>query len=124
MRAVRFDHAYMFSYSPREGTPAFDEPETLLAREKQERLERVIELQMTHTEERLDALLDRTEEILIESPSSRDANEWMGKTGDFKKVIVPGVPGVEKGAFVSVKIGERRGLILRGAVQSAALARP
>ncbi len=49
MREVKFDHAYMFAYSPREGTPAFGEPETLGADEKQERLERVIELQMRHT---------------------------------------------------------------------------
>jgi tRNA-2-methylthio-N6-dimethylallyladenosine synthase len=114
MRAVRFDHAFMFSYSPREGTPAFDEPETLTAGEKQARLERVIELQMSHTEARLDALVGRTEEILIESRSTRDAGEWMGKTGCFKKVIIPAAPGVEKGAFVQARIDERRGLILRG----------
>ena len=43
MNEVRFDHAFMFSYSPREGTPAFGETETLTAEEKQARLERVIE---------------------------------------------------------------------------------
>jgi tRNA-2-methylthio-N6-dimethylallyladenosine synthase len=32
MEAVRFDHAFMFSYSPREGTPAFSEVETLTGR--------------------------------------------------------------------------------------------
>jgi tRNA-2-methylthio-N6-dimethylallyladenosine synthase len=119
MRAVRFDHAFMFSYSPREGTPAFDEAETLTPEEKQARLERVIELQMTHTEERLDALVGRTEEILIESTSSRSDSEWVGKTGCFKKVIVPappGIDGLEKGAFVKAVIRERRGLILRGDV--------
>jgi tRNA-2-methylthio-N6-dimethylallyladenosine synthase len=116
MREVRFDHAYMFSYSPREGTPSFDEPETLTPAEKQSRLERVIELQMRHTEERLEGLVGRTEEILIESPSSRSDAEWTGKTDGFKKVIVPVAPGVHKGAFVKAKILERRGLILRGEV--------
>src|SRR5690606_15029421 len=80
MEAVRFDHAFMFSYSPREGTPAFTETETLTPEEKQARLEGVIELQMRHTEERLDALVGRTVEILLESPSSRNDTEWMGKT--------------------------------------------
>ncbi len=118
MEAVRFDHAFMFSYSPREGTPAFDETETLTPEEKQSRLEQVIELQMRHTEERLDALVGRTEEILLESPSSRNDAEWMGKTDGFKKVIVPAVPGRElrKGDFVNARILERRGLILRGEV--------
>jgi tRNA-2-methylthio-N6-dimethylallyladenosine synthase len=109
----------MFSYSPREGTPAFDEPETLTPAEKQSRLERVIELQMGHTEERLDALVGRTEEVLIESPSSRNAREWVGRTGCFKKVIVPeslGIGNLRKGAFVNALIRERRGLILRGDV--------
>jgi tRNA-2-methylthio-N6-dimethylallyladenosine synthase len=119
MEAVRFDHAFMFSYSPREGTPAFSEVETLTAEEKHARLQRVIELQMRHSEERLDALLGRDEEILIESPSSRDANEWAGRTQGFKKVIVPTVPelaGREKGAFVLARVRERRGLVLRGTI--------
>jgi tRNA-2-methylthio-N6-dimethylallyladenosine synthase len=116
MREVRFDHAFMFSYSPREGTPAFEEPETLSAGEKQARLERVIELQMRHTEEHLDALLGREEEVLVESRSSRNAQEWVGKTRCFKKVILPeisGAPEISKGSFVQVRITERRGLVLR-----------
>jgi tRNA-2-methylthio-N6-dimethylallyladenosine synthase len=116
MEAVRFDHAFMFAYSPREDTPSFEEVETLTAADKQARLERVIELQMRHTEERLDALIGREEEILLESPSSRDDREWVGKTRCFKKVIVPAGPGVAKGAFVKARITSRRGLVLRGEV--------
>jgi tRNA-2-methylthio-N6-dimethylallyladenosine synthase len=116
MEAVRFDHAFMFSYSPREGTPAFSEVETLSAADKQARLERVIELQMRHSEQRLDALLGRDEEILLEYPSSRDANEWIGRTQGFKKVTVPLVPGVGKGDFVTARVRERRGLVLRGEI--------
>jgi len=114
MREVRFDHAYMFSYSPREGTPAFEETETLSAEEKQSRHERVMEVQMRHTEERLDAMMGREEEILIEERSSRNDREWMGKTRCFKKVILPETPGMKKGSFVQARILERRGLVLRG----------
>ncbi len=116
MEAVRFDHAYMFAYSPREDTPSFEEVEILTAADKQARLERVIELQMRHSEERIDLMLGREEEILIETTSSRDDQEWVGKTGCFKKVIVPVAPGVAKGAFVRARIVERRGLVLRGVV--------
>jgi tRNA-2-methylthio-N6-dimethylallyladenosine synthase len=116
MEAVRFDHAFMFAYSPREDTPSFEEVEILTAADKQARLERVIELQMRHSEERLDAMIGRVEEILIEATSSRDEQEWVGKTQCFKKVIVPYVPGVAKGAFVTARITARRGLILRGEV--------
>jgi len=78
---------------------------------------------MRHTEERLDALLGREEEVLIEARSTRNAREWVGKTRCFKKVILPersGISGMEaepeisKGSFVQARITERRGLVLRG----------
>ena len=111
---VGFDSAYMFSYSPREGTPAFAEPETLDAREKQERLERLIQVQMAITEKKLEAMAGRIEEVLVEAPSSRDSREWVGKTGCFKKVILPAAPGVAKGALVKARILSRSGIVLRG----------
>ena len=113
---VRFDSAYMFSYSPREGTPAFEETETLTAAEKQERLERLIHLQMGISEKNLEGMVGRTEEILIEDLSSRNDAEWFGKTGCFKKVIVPYVPGMDKGSMVRARILSRSGTVLRGEV--------
>ena len=89
---VGFDSAFMFAYSPREGTPAFGETETLTAEAKQERLERLIALQMRITEKKLDAMAGRVEEILIEDRSSKDAAEWAGKTSCFKKVVLPDAP--------------------------------
>jgi tRNA-2-methylthio-N6-dimethylallyladenosine synthase len=113
---VGFDSAFMFSYSPREGTPAFEEPETLSAEEKQHRLEGLIQLQMGISEKRLDAMAGRVEEILVEDRSTRNRHEWIGKTGCCKKVIIPEAPGLElaKGSLVRTRILSRSGLILRG----------
>lgn len=111
---VGFDSAFMFAYSPREGTPAFGEPETLTAAQKQERLERLIALQMGITERKLDAMAGRVEEVLIEDRSSRDRSEWVGKTSCFKKVIIPDAPGLGKGALARVRILGRSGIVLRG----------
>lgn len=111
---VGFDSAFMFSYSPREGTPAFDEPEILTPEEKQDRLERLIRLQMGISEKRLDAMAGRVEDILLEDRSTRDRAEWIGKTGCCKKVIVPDAPGLEKGSLVPARILTRSGLVLRG----------
>lgn len=111
---VKFDAAFMFSYSPREGTPAFAEPETLSPREKQERLETLIAAQLRITEHRLDAMVDRTEEVLVEDISSRSAREWVGKTGCLKKVVFPFIPGLAKGDLVPVRILSRSGITLRG----------
>ncbi|MEO6096178.1 MAG: tRNA (N6-isopentenyl adenosine(37)-C2)-methylthiotransferase MiaB [Fibrobacteria bacterium] len=117
---VGFDSAYMFQYSPREGTPAFMEGETLTAAEKQERHERLVQLQMGISERNLDVMAGRVEEILIEDRSSRDANEWIGKTGCCKKVIVPHAPGLAKGSLVPARILSRSGLILRGETTGSA----
>ncbi len=114
MRLVRFDHAFMFSYSPRLGTPAAAEAETLSAAEKQQRLEQVIELQMGITEEILDAHIGREVEVLLEDRSARNAAEWVGKTRNFKKVVVPQAPGLGQGTLVNVRITARSGIILRG----------
>jgi tRNA-2-methylthio-N6-dimethylallyladenosine synthase len=111
---VRFDGAFTFLYSPREGTPAFAEAETVSAEEKQERHERLLQLQMGITEKNLDAMTGRIEEILLEERSSRSDEEWIGKTGCFKKVIVPHAPGMDRGKLVKVRIERRSGIVLRG----------
>jgi tRNA-2-methylthio-N6-dimethylallyladenosine synthase len=111
---VEFDAAFMFSYSPREGTPAFAEPEALSPQEKQERLETLIAAQLRITERRLEAMVGRTEEVLVEDLSSRSAREWVGKTGCLKKVVFPFVPGLAKGDLVPVRIRSRSGITLRG----------
>ena len=114
VKTVGFDSAFTFAYSPREGTPAFNEPETLTAADKQSRLETLIRLQTGITEGKLEAMVGRTEEILIEEKSSRSDQEWIGKTGCFKKVIVPHVPGIGKGSMVKALILSRSGTVLRG----------
>lgn len=113
VETVRFDNAFLFAYSPREGTPAFDEVETLTPDEKQARLERLIELQMCITEERLDATLGRDEEVLMEGPSFKNEVEWVGKTRCFRKVILPFVEGMKPGSLAMAKLRERRGNVLR-----------
>lgn len=114
MREVGFDHAFMFSYSPREGTPAYEETETLDPKEKAERLQQVIDLQLAQTERSLNAMVGQEAEVLIEDFSARNNREWIGKTSCFKKVIVPFAQGLEKGNLARVRIIERRGSVLGG----------
>jgi len=116
MREVRFDHAFMFSYSPRPDTPAFAEVETLSAAEKQERLERVIELQIGISGESLDSMIGKEVELLVEGPSHRSDQEWVGKTRCLRTVVVPAAPGLDKGQYTQVKLTGRRGSALRGEV--------
>ncbi len=116
VREVRFDSAFMFIYSPREGTTAFHETETVSEAEKKDRLERLIAIQNEITLERNKAMIGRRETILLEGPSSRAADEWVGKTGNFKKVIVPHVEGLRAGLYVDCVIDDIKGWTLRGQV--------
>lgn len=113
MEEVRFDAAFMFAYSPREGTKAFLETEIMTQEEKVARLQRVIDLQNRHTFEINQGMIGKTKEILIEGDSFRDENEVVGKTSCFKKVIIP-KGNLKPGDYTTVKITDMRGWTLRG----------
>jgi tRNA-2-methylthio-N6-dimethylallyladenosine synthase len=102
---LRFDGAFTFAYSEREGTYAARKmPDTVPAGVKQRRLAEVIALQQRITGAIMAAQVGRRERLLIEQPSKRSDAELMGRTDAFRTVIVPAAPGVGPGALVDVTI--------------------
>lgn len=86
MRQVKFDNAFTFIYSPREGTPAakYDnqiEPEIIT-----ERFNRLIELQNKHSLASNESVIGETREILLEGISHGDTNVLTGRTDDFRLI--------------------------------------
>ena len=114
MDTVRFDAAFMFAYSPRPGTPAALEPETIGEAEKLARLQEIIDAQHRHTREILDSRVGMTETVLLEGASRRDGREWIGKTDHFRKVVLHPGPDAKPGLFVPARIAARRGNVLWG----------
>jgi tRNA-2-methylthio-N6-dimethylallyladenosine synthase len=114
VKQIRFDSAFMFAYSPREGTKAFEERETLDHATKISWLQELIEVQNGITFEQTKKMIGRTEQILIEGPSHRNELEFMGKTDCFKKVILNKEAGVQPGDIVQVEINDIQGWTLRG----------
>lgn len=95
MKEVRFDSAFMFHYSVRPGTWAEknlsdDVPEEV----KKKRLQEIIDLQCTMSEEIYRADIGRTVEVLAESESRRSSSMLMGRTGTGRVVVF------DKGDFV------------------------
>jgi tRNA-2-methylthio-N6-dimethylallyladenosine synthase len=90
LRRVRYDSAFLFKYSPRQGTRAFKWEDTVSDAEKGERLERLIALQETISAEINRALVGTVAEVLVEGPAKRPAGWLMGKTPQFKTVVFPG----------------------------------
>ena len=89
MKQVRYDGAYMFKYSPREGTKAFrmenDVPENV----KSKRLQEIIDVQQQISFEKNQALIGTEEIILVEGLSKKSDDFIAGRTDSNKVVIVP-----------------------------------
>ena len=75
-----------------------------------------MELQNAITLKRNEMMIGRTEELLVEKPSSRDETELRGRTDNFKKVVFKPEEGriVKPGDYVKVKLDEIRGWTIRG----------
>ena len=100
--------------SPREGTESAKEQEFLSAEQKWERQARLVELQNEITLQRNKLMLGRNEEILVERPSSKNPEEWVGKTNNFKKVVFKPVGEIHPGDYLVCNIDDMRGWTLRG----------
>lgn len=113
VREVRFDEAFTYAYSPREGTAAARLREELTREEKIARLEELIRLQREISREKLLARIDRTEEMIVESLSRKSPGEVMGKTFLNHPVVLPGTRE-DIGRFLKVRITGLRGSTLYG----------
>jgi tRNA-2-methylthio-N6-dimethylallyladenosine synthase len=89
MRELRFDSAFMFSYSERQPTYASRHlPDDVSAPVKKRRLAEVIALQEGISRERFAAQLGQRERVLIHARSRRNPDELLGRTDGFKSVIL------------------------------------
>jgi tRNA-2-methylthio-N6-dimethylallyladenosine synthase len=91
LRGVRFDDAYLYRYSEREGTPATRLPrEQFVAAEiGQARLERVIEVQRAITAEINAGEVGSEVEVLVER-EARSEGDMLGRTAGNKVAAFPG----------------------------------
>jgi len=102
---VRFDSAFTFIYSPREGTPAAEMADDVPYEEKQRRLVRLNELIARLSLESNRRLAGQTVEVLVEGASKTKAGVLSGRTRTNKLVHFEG-PEEWIGQFVQVRITE------------------
>ncbi len=89
LRKVRFDGAFMFKYSPRERTKAFEMGDDIPDEVKTQRLNEIIELQQKISYEINQDLIGKVVEVLIEGFSKKSKDFYMGRTDTNKIVILP-----------------------------------
>ncbi|MFA7290059.1 MAG: tRNA (N6-isopentenyl adenosine(37)-C2)-methylthiotransferase MiaB [Melioribacteraceae bacterium] len=104
MMKVRYDGAYMFKYSPREGTKAFSMEDNIDEETKSKRLSEIIDLQQKISFEINQEMIGKVEKILIEGESKKSEDFLAGRTDTNKVVIIPKQEGMKKGDYVTVKI--------------------
>ncbi|MEO8398836.1 MAG: tRNA (N6-isopentenyl adenosine(37)-C2)-methylthiotransferase MiaB [Ignavibacteriaceae bacterium] len=106
MRKVRYDGAYMFKYSPREGTKAYKMKDDLSDEIKTKRLQEIIDLQREISLE-INQSLVGTEEIVLVEGFSRKSNQFFsGRTDTNKVVIIPFDKKIKEGNYIKVKINK------------------
>lgn len=84
---LKYDLAYTFIYSPREGTPAANIKDNISLEEKEKRLQRLNELVNKYAREANDKYLNKVVKVLIEGPSDK-GGKMMGYTETMKLVNV------------------------------------
>lgn len=104
MKKVRYDGAFMFKYSPREGTKAFRMNDDIPEDVKSRRLQEIVDLQQIISYEINQETIGKEEIILIEGFSKKSDKFFAGRADTNKVVIVPVLEGTKEGDYLRVKI--------------------
>ena len=122
MHDVRFDDAYLYKYSLRDGTPATRLPaEDFIADDvAQARLERIITEHRIMQAELNAARVGRIEEVLVERVA-RSAGDMLGRTDANNVIAFPGAVDL-LGSYATVRITHTTGATFRGELCEVAAA--
>jgi tRNA-2-methylthio-N6-dimethylallyladenosine synthase len=117
---VRYDGAFTFVYSPRQGTEAETMPGQVSDEIKRERIERLVEVVQRVAQERNHERIGRVEEVLVEGPSRTDTTVLRGRTR--RNITVNFVGSSTPGELVDVRIEGATSTTLRGTELAAVAA--
>jgi tRNA-2-methylthio-N6-dimethylallyladenosine synthase len=115
---VRYDGAYTFVYSPRQGTEASAMPEQVPEEVKRERIERLIDVVQRIARERNEERIGRVEEVLVEGPSRTDSRLSRGRTRRNTTVNFRG--SGKPGELVAIRIESATSTTLAGTATTSA----
>ncbi len=102
IKEIRYSVGFFYAYSPRKGTPAMRWKDDIPEEVKQDRLQRLLNLQETIGNELRSEMLGQTVEVLVER-LNKDHRLLKGRTRCWKKVIFEG-PEALIGTLQKVKI--------------------
>ncbi|MCL4538053.1 MAG: tRNA (N6-isopentenyl adenosine(37)-C2)-methylthiotransferase MiaB [Bacteroidetes bacterium] len=115
MEEVRYDGAYMFKYSPREGTPAFRLGDDVPDETKSRRLSEIISLQQRISNEVNQSVVGNTVDVMVDGASRKSELQLSGRTDTNKTVVFP-AGNYKPGDVVKVRIERATSATLFGEV--------
>ena len=115
-RKVRYDSAFTFIYSPREGTPAARFTDQIPEDITHERFDRLVDVMNEISLEKNLAYKGNVYDVLVEGPSKTTDAAYAGRTDGFKLVNFTSDKSPEEiiGTTVKVLITESRTFSLEG----------
>ncbi len=113
-KQVKFDNAYTFIYSRREGTPAAKMPDKISLETKQKRLQKLNELVKKYSKENNEKYVGKILEVLVEGKSKTNVNTFTGYSPNWKVVNFTGKCKI--GDIVKVKISSASRFSLNGSL--------
>ena len=90
LKQLEFSVAFMFSYSPRKGTPAMRWKDDIPEEVKQDRLQRLMNLQEEIAAKHRQSMLEKDVEVLVEKRNFKDDQFLNGRTRCWKNVLFRG----------------------------------
>lgn len=90
LKEIEYSVAFLFSYSPRKGTPAMRWVDDIPEAVKEDRLQRLIKLQEDIYTKHRQSFLGTEVEILVEKQNFRDGTLMKGRTRCWKNVLYHG----------------------------------
>lgn len=114
MQQVKYDGAYMFKYSPREGTKAYNMEDDVPEETKVKRLNEIIDLQQKLSFDLNQELIGKEEVVLVEGYSKKSDQYLSGRTDTNKVVIFPYSSDVKTGDYVKLRINKATSATLFG----------
>lgn len=90
LKEIEYSVAFLFAYSPRKGTPAMRWRDDISEEIKQERLQKLIQLQDEIYVKQRQTFLGQTIEVLVEKRNFKDNRFLKGKTRCWKNVLFAG----------------------------------
>ncbi|MBI2620027.1 MAG: tRNA (N6-isopentenyl adenosine(37)-C2)-methylthiotransferase MiaB [Ignavibacteriales bacterium] len=115
LKAVEYDGAFTFKYSPRENTKAWQMGDDVPEQVKIDRLNQIIDLQREVSNRKNRTLIGSTVEVLVEGESKKSPDDFCGRTDTNRMVVFPKAQTVA-GDYAYVRIERANSATLFGSV--------